>query len=501
MITRFKTPLVLLGLTALATLLRFWGLDAQSFSMDEAGVMRDLSETYLTLLELPDSFPPLYVILLKWWNGLFPGDTAARWLSVIFGVVAVIAAWAAGRELGDDNTGLVAGLLLAVSAFHVFYSQAVRPYSMYFALASIAIYFFLRAARHDDLWAWLGFALFSVLGVYTHYYFVLLVAASFVGLVVARGNEAVTLESLGSYMLITALALVAIPLLQSDLAYQTGIRAPRTLSPGAFGYTYFAMFTGFSVGSSKADINALGAAAAIREALPWIGVMLALLVAPIIMGFRALKGRRVWIVGALIILPVLVAGLLGVYLDVTYNVRFVNWCYLPVLLWIAAGVTHEKAGWITRLSVLGLVGVQLVALNNRNTLPRYQNEDMRGVAETLSLQEAAGPVFVTSDYMAKPLRHYLGEPWQIHGLPDESASNPVVADAVQARAAVGELARTAAGARSFWFVYSRSFHGDPHGELLKALSESSDLVIENEFAGARLYRGSFPGRLTAARQP
>lgn len=501
MIKRFKTPLTVLSLMALAALLRVWGLDAQSFSMDEAGVMRDLSATYATLLELPDSFPPLYVMLLKWWNGIFPGDVGARWLSVVFGVISVAAMWGAGKELGDERTGTVAAFLLAVSAFHVFYSQAVRPYSMYFALATAALFFFLRAARQDDLWAWLGFALFSILGVFTHYYFVLLVAASFIGLLVARGNDAITLESLSTYMVITVMALVLIPLLQTDLAYQTGIRAPRTLNPLAFGYTYFAMFTGFSVGPSKTDINMVGSATAVRDALPWVAAVLGLLIAPIVVGFRALHWRRMWIVGALIIVPVLIAGLLGYLLGVTYNVRFVNWCLVPVLLWIAAAVTHAKAGWLTRLSVAGLVVVQLVALNNRITQPRYQNEDMRGVSELLIASGERAPVFVTSDYMAKPLRHYLTEPWVVHGLPDEARSNPVVNNAQQAATAVRELVQTSAGASTFWFVYSRPFHGDPEGQLLTALSESTDLVIERELAGARLYRGAFAGRVSMAGQP
>jgi hypothetical protein len=48
--------------------------------------------------------------------------------------------------------------------------------------------------------------------------------------------------------------------------------------------------------------------------------------------------------------------------------------------------------------------------------------------------------------------------------------------------------RTSPGS-PFLLVYSRPFHGDPEGLLLKSLQETGNLKKQAEFAGIELYQG------------
>ncbi len=495
--TRWLWLLTILGVAAIV---RIWGLDLQSFSMDEAAVLRDIQHPYPDLIHLADSFPPLYVALLKAWLSVFPGDVAARGLSALLGLIAVLAIWAAGREIGGERTGLVAAGLLALSAFHVFYSQSVRPYSLYVTLVAAALYCFVRGARSGDLGPWLGFALACVLGVYTHYYFPLFVAASFLGLIIVRGRGAFAAEPLGAYVIVGLMSLAVLPLLSGDLAYQTSIRMPRPMGLGAFGYTYFAMFSGFALGPSKAELNTLDALTAARMAAPWLVALGILLIAPLLAGLRTLKWRRASMLVILAVLPLMLAGGLGLLAGVTYNVRFVAWCVIPVLIWIAAGATSEEAGRWTRLSVLGIALIQLVGLHHQRTDLRYHTEDMRGVAQYLATtQRTDVPVFVCAEYMARALSHYMEGPWVLLGVPGEDSELASVTNATEAQKIVAEMIGDPAAAQTpFWFVYSREFHGDPDGHLLAALTESVGLTLEKEFAGARLYRASTPHGFTLA---
>jgi uncharacterized membrane protein len=168
-----------MGLMALAALLRFVALGKDSLWYDEvlsanyslgglAAIFRasNLSDPY-------NLYPPLYHVILHFWILLFGhSDPALRSLSALFGTISVLLVYKVGTELFNRKTGLVAGLLLAISPFAIFYSQEVRPYSLLMLLTLASFLFFIRILRPDrqhraDL---LGYCIANVLLVYTHAY-------------------------------------------------------------------------------------------------------------------------------------------------------------------------------------------------------------------------------------------------------------------------------------------------------------------------------------------
>jgi hypothetical protein len=96
--------------------------------------------------------PPLYFLILR---GIAVLSTDFAWLrsvALISGVAAVYVFIALGRELGNGDargrlTGLLAGLLIAVSPRAVALSQVVRPYMLLLLLLAAALSFLLRFAR------------------------------------------------------------------------------------------------------------------------------------------------------------------------------------------------------------------------------------------------------------------------------------------------------------------------------------------------------------------
>jgi 4-amino-4-deoxy-L-arabinose transferase-like glycosyltransferase len=97
-----------------------------------------------------------------------------RWPSVLFGVLAVpLTALAGGRLLGSRSYGLLAAFWLAVSAFHLHWSQQFRGYSalLFFALLSLLLlYQALRTGRQAYWWGFLGSMAFTLV---SHLYGVL----------------------------------------------------------------------------------------------------------------------------------------------------------------------------------------------------------------------------------------------------------------------------------------------------------------------------------------
>lgn len=177
---------VLILTLLLATGLRFYRLDAQSFWNDEGNSAR-LSERDLgRILEgtASDIHPPLYYLLLRGWRELAGEDEfGLRAFSVFAGVLTVAATAALARLLTHRRRGhapsmaatsvvLIAALLAAVNPALVYYSQETRMYALLALLAALATLCLLRWLRAERAPGWmLGYVLTAVAGLYTHYYF------------------------------------------------------------------------------------------------------------------------------------------------------------------------------------------------------------------------------------------------------------------------------------------------------------------------------------------
>ncbi|MDQ4075103.1 MAG: glycosyltransferase family 39 protein [Chloroflexota bacterium] len=160
--------LVLLGLG-----LRLFGLSAQPLWWDEGYSMFFATESPWRLFELTslDIHPPLYYLLLQAWMAFVGvGALQARLLSVLVGVVTLPVMWWVARPLVGRHAAWVATLLLALSPFHVYYSQEVRMYGLVALLALLTV-----GAWHRRAWWALGVA--GLVGLLTHYYFTLLLVA------------------------------------------------------------------------------------------------------------------------------------------------------------------------------------------------------------------------------------------------------------------------------------------------------------------------------------
>jgi mannosyltransferase len=90
-----------------------------------------------------------YYVALHPWLALGDGEAAIRSLSVVFGVVAVLATWAVGRRFG---VGFTAALVLAVLPAFVRYEQEARGYTLLMAASATATLLFLRLVERPDRW-------------------------------------------------------------------------------------------------------------------------------------------------------------------------------------------------------------------------------------------------------------------------------------------------------------------------------------------------------------
>ncbi|HEY3129880.1 MAG TPA: glycosyltransferase family 39 protein [Acidobacteriota bacterium] len=136
---------------------------------------RELSENVFRYY-VNDNHPPFYFILLGLWLNLFGmTEFSARMLSVLINLITLpvvyLLAW---QIFKDRKVSLVACLIFGFSPYLVYFSQEARMYSLLLLLSSLSMLFFLKIQERADWRSYAAFVLFSILGIYTHYYYVFL---------------------------------------------------------------------------------------------------------------------------------------------------------------------------------------------------------------------------------------------------------------------------------------------------------------------------------------
>jgi uncharacterized membrane protein len=164
--------------------------------------------------ETDNNFPTYYLIL-RYWVALF-GDSefSVRFPSALAGILAIFAIYKVGDLLFGRGAALMASLILALSLFHVSYSQEARVYEPMALLALLSFYFLLKVLKKRNPTALTGYILFTSALMYCHVYGLFIVlgqniyyfAAAFLGKVFGQREEARL--GLGGWILLQALLLV-----------------------------------------------------------------------------------------------------------------------------------------------------------------------------------------------------------------------------------------------------------------------------------------------------
>lgn len=175
-----------------AAVLRFHGLARESVWWDEYASIAYLDAPSFTaffqrqLTWDPAAFPLYYFLEYLWWHHVDASAHGLRLLSVVLGLVAVMAVFLAVRSALGRHAGLIAALCIALSPVHIFDAQGIRAYVAvtFFAALSLWTYFRLLHAATPGRWA--AHALVNGLLLWTHPFAVLAPVAEGAALLVGR---------------------------------------------------------------------------------------------------------------------------------------------------------------------------------------------------------------------------------------------------------------------------------------------------------------------------
>ncbi|OGG02037.1 hypothetical protein A2W14_06390 [Candidatus Gottesmanbacteria bacterium RBG_16_37_8] len=140
-----------------------WRDEVFSYFMSRPDILRIIVNT------ANDFNPPLYYLLLHFW-GKFSGnsDIWLRLLSFVFHLTGVYFAYLLSRHLTNKKQSYYLSLFYLFNPMLIYYAFEMRMYSLYALTATAAIYFFYTKN-------WKGYIISSVLGLYSHSFFILII--------------------------------------------------------------------------------------------------------------------------------------------------------------------------------------------------------------------------------------------------------------------------------------------------------------------------------------
>ncbi|MEM8944879.1 MAG: glycosyltransferase family 39 protein [Planctomycetota bacterium] len=470
------------ALFVLALAIRSYGLEDQCLTNDEIIEIRIANRSWSDIVFAADGFPPLHHLILKAALTVTDNEMAGRWLSMLYGSLTIpMIGWLAWR-FADSKAAVFASGLLAINPLHVYFSQEGRSYALFFLFCVLSVWLYWRAIEISTNSAWGAFVVAAGLGGYVHYYFGFVLLA--LGIIWLRQAISTTTWRQGA----VALALIAVaqlPLLML-LGYDLGCQQSMQqtfFSVSALGYTGWAWLTGFCLGPSLTELHEAELSSAIQKICVWIIPMTIVVLYWLIGGRLLTRKSRVDLL-LLLIIPLAAACAAALQMQVSFNVRYVVSCLLPLIVWLAIALSKEPRRWLQVAICLILVAASATSLANRQFDTRYFNEQSRAAFDYIvDHSDDNSPVYTMSNYMGDSAEYFLPEAYEVIQLDDVGRQGEGLTAAI-------EMINQADG--PYWIFYSRPFHGDPARLFRKTLSGGANVELMGSWPGVELYRGSGP---------
>lgn len=379
---RSYSLLILYSLVILLALVVRLPLLSGSFWLDEAAQATESARPLHQQLAIVYDFqPPLYHLLVHGFTYASHQEWWLRLASLLPGIATVVVIMLLAKELGGSRrTELLAGILMATSQYHVYYSQELRPYALaafFGTLSSLFLLRWIQSSRRVSV----GYLLTMICGLMSVYTYVPLVLGQLVYVGMFHRKRLVS----GLLHVGIAGALLSWWLPTVWLQWQRSQVVAQ-------------LWEGWSTAVSLPTLKALPVTIAkfLFGTLPLgltldTAILLVLICLPVVLlvySQRKLLFRQRYLV--MVAVPLLLATLLNPWLPTLEPKRYLY--ALPMLL-IFLAILLEKAKQRNLIIGLLLVG-NLFGIYRYWTIPEYQREPWRDLIQTLEADAIAGDAAV-----------------------------------------------------------------------------------------------------------
>lgn len=382
--------------------LRFYNFDQKSLWMDEIHTLNDSRDNLGGQLKFYREYPtylhpPLFFILTHLFSPFPQPERDLRIIPLIFGVLSVPMIYVLARSFSHAIASFCA-LSLTFMAYHIYFSQEGRSYSMVMFLGMVALYFFIQHLKTSEKkYLFLTAPIFALL-FYTSYSAIPFILFSQM-LWFYRLSDHDQKPSISSFFFLNGLLfLLLIPwllLVLSNCKGQPLMPPQHTEDPGPLWDVVYKLLNDWT------------------SNLPLIILSAMLLV---LFPFFAKHKRQALILLTLSVLPILSVHLFCKYLGVThfFNSRYFI-AFLPLFLisiFLSLDSIELKLKRLRKFIHLKFFFATFLIISNLVILPLYyrsEKQDLRGLVNYLKGHLRDGDnIFVGTKANIPGIFHYLG---------------------------------------------------------------------------------------------
>jgi len=496
--------------------LRFYQIGGKGLWLDEAFSIwmgrQPVGEMLGWLVNI-DQHPPLYYTLLHFWMILGDSAATARSLSALFGAFTIPVIYLLGRRLsdGDEKTGLLAALILALSPFHVRFAQEARMYTLLALNASLALYALMRLLTDSrsatallgrqltNLWrvwrggrsagcrrplptvetdlAWLSYIVFTTATLLSH-------------------NTAIFFPIAANILVLSLILirsrLAASNLLRNWLVAQAGVLLLWIPWLIPFVVQSTSVYREFWIPAPTWPIVAGTVGAFLSDFLPrqarWLEVVWGLYAVLALLGLIRLRRRPARLVLLLVIFltPFVGEWLVSLRRPIFYD-RTLIWASIPLYLLLAAGIRQLRYWPYVLIALLMIATVNGLSL--REYYVHFEKEQWDDAAAFVAGRvEPDDLILFNATWVQIPFDFYFrlhNCPVAEHGVPVDLFERGIL-EPKMAASDLPRLRSLTRGHRRVWLVYSHDWYTDPDSLIPPALEEELDLLNRWDFYGLQV---------------
>lgn len=506
-----KKLLIFLVIIALAVFLRVYNIGKESFWIDEGATamaiknydgMGILKNIYMHGQILPEYYSavsdlPVYYFTLEYWSRIFGiSEFSLRIYSALFGILAVIFIFLLAKEIFNEKNAILSSFLLAISIPAIEFSQEARPYSLYLFLGAASTFYLVKSFRTNKNLHWSLYSIFTLLGLYTHYIFELLVIVHlayalfelFIVKKISLGTiiKQIRKGSVTKKVIVVFLVIFIISLPLIPRTFRTENAEPWWKEPSVVNIAK--IFVNFSTwiypsADAKDKINSgLFPNLGLMDVLLVLSALLTAVIAYFLVlklfystfkkvKFRGLIGKEKGIVLLALwfgfpLLFSLVFSLLTP-LPLFSSLRYFLYCLPPFIILVSESMLNLKPRMF-KFILASFILINILPLYSFYSNPR--NQDFRQLAVYMKENVKDGePVLLSSFTNEATFRYYYGD-----------GSIKGVKNAEEAKELIGSK-------NSFWLVLSFWRYYDPQGSIQKYLNENYEIQEKQNFFDIEVY--------------
>ena len=463
----------MVALVAVAFAIRVSTLTTQSLWRDEVDALRFATAPWREMLDTftrPGWNGPLYFALLRAWVAVTgTSEFALRYLSLIFGAVAVALAFALGRRWVGLTPAILCAVLFTVSPYLIWYSQEAKMYTLILAMAMLAAYALRQAIKTNRALWWAALVVATSIAFYAHILAALLIPVEMILAILWGWESRQSGWWKGALVSFACLTAPYLPLLRWQL--------PLVFTPAQTGYAFYP-FTDMLLVMLNAF--ATGISGSLPAAATWpAGV---LFIAGVIFGGVRWREKLIMLIWCLLPAAMLFIASLNrpIFTD-----RYLIWIGPAFYLLVALGGLALWRMWkpLGSLVLIAVIGLALAGTHAQLAQPI--KSDFRSAAHYIEPRYTPGDLVIFQiPYVRYTFDYYYHKPYDwAEGLFTNYGMSDADVDT--------QMRAMTAGRKTVWLVASEMTMWDSHLQVWHWLESRARRQDAAEFAQVIVYRYEF----------